>query len=123
MNGAALECYRSPEYAKTMALRAGKAVIDTAIVEGYDGPQPTDLNKGQSGNPGGRPKMPEDLKRAMQGMAAEALEVLQASLRSEDERMRLEAVKILFDRGYGKPTQAVDLTSKTDLGAAHLDAL
>src|SRR6476659_9830438 len=33
---AALECYRSPEYAKAMALRRGKSVMDLAIVEGYD---------------------------------------------------------------------------------------
>jgi uncharacterized protein (DUF1330 family) len=39
---AALECYRSPEYAEAMALREGKSVMDLAIVEGYDGPQPTD---------------------------------------------------------------------------------
>ena len=38
----ALECYRSPEYAKAMALRKGKSVMDLSIVEGYDGPQPTD---------------------------------------------------------------------------------
>ena len=38
---AALECYRSPEYAKAMALREGKSVMDLAIVDGYDGPQPT----------------------------------------------------------------------------------
>jgi len=37
---AALECYRSPEYAKAMALRQGKAILDLAIVQGYDGPQP-----------------------------------------------------------------------------------
>ncbi len=37
---AALECYRSPEYAKAMALRVGKALFDLSIVEGYDGPQP-----------------------------------------------------------------------------------
>lgn len=37
---AALECYHSPEYAEAMALRQGKAVLDLAIVEGYDGPQP-----------------------------------------------------------------------------------
>ncbi len=37
---AAVECYRSPEYAKAMALRAGKSVMDLAIVPGYDGPQP-----------------------------------------------------------------------------------
>ena len=37
---AALECYRSPEYAKAMALREGRSVMDLAIVEGYEGPQP-----------------------------------------------------------------------------------
>lgn len=37
---AALECYRSPEYAKALALRQGKSVMDLAIVQGYDGPQP-----------------------------------------------------------------------------------
>jgi uncharacterized protein (DUF1330 family) len=39
---AALECYRSPEYGKAMSLRQGKSLMDLAIVEGYDGPQPTD---------------------------------------------------------------------------------
>ena len=39
---AASECYRSREYAKAMALRKGKSVMDLAIVEGYEGPQPSD---------------------------------------------------------------------------------
>ena len=39
---AALECYQSPEYAKAMALRQGKSIMDLAITEGYDGPQPSD---------------------------------------------------------------------------------
>jgi uncharacterized protein (DUF1330 family) len=39
---AAVECYRSPEYVAAMALRKGKSVMDLAIVEGYEGPQPTD---------------------------------------------------------------------------------
>jgi Domain of unknown function (DUF1330) len=37
---AALECYRSSEYAKAMAIREGKSVMGLAIVEGYNGPQP-----------------------------------------------------------------------------------
>ena len=37
---AAQECYNSPEYAKAMALREGKSVMDLAIMEGYTGPQP-----------------------------------------------------------------------------------
>ncbi|WP_425336109.1 DUF1330 domain-containing protein [Sinorhizobium numidicum] len=39
---AALECYHSPEYAKAMALRQGRSVMDLAIIDGYDGPQPSD---------------------------------------------------------------------------------
>lgn len=42
---AAVECYHSPEYAKAMALRQGKSVMDLSIVEGYDGPQPSDARK------------------------------------------------------------------------------
>jgi uncharacterized protein (DUF1330 family) len=38
----ALTCYRSPEYTKARALRAGAVDIDIIVIEGYDGPQPTD---------------------------------------------------------------------------------
>jgi uncharacterized protein (DUF1330 family) len=38
----ALECYRSPEYAKAIEIRKNKAVADIVVTEGYDGPQPTD---------------------------------------------------------------------------------
>lgn len=38
----ALACYRSPEYAKAKALREGKSLSDLVILEGYDGPQPSD---------------------------------------------------------------------------------
>ena len=38
----ALACYRSLEYTKAKALRAGAVDIDIIVIEGYDGPQPTD---------------------------------------------------------------------------------
>jgi uncharacterized protein (DUF1330 family) len=38
----ALACYRSPEYAKAIALREGVATADLIVIEGYDGAQPTD---------------------------------------------------------------------------------
>ena len=38
----ALACYRSPEYSKAKALRAGAVDIDIIVIEGYEGPQPTD---------------------------------------------------------------------------------
>jgi len=37
---AALECYRSPEYAAAMALRLDAGVADILIIEGYDGARP-----------------------------------------------------------------------------------
>jgi uncharacterized protein (DUF1330 family) len=39
---AALDCYRSPEYAEAMAHRLGAAVADILVIEGYDGAQPGD---------------------------------------------------------------------------------
>jgi uncharacterized protein (DUF1330 family) len=33
----ALECYRSPDYQAAARLRAGKAVFDLVVIEGYDG--------------------------------------------------------------------------------------
>jgi uncharacterized protein (DUF1330 family) len=38
----ALACYRSPEYAKAMAFRDKSSVADIIVIEGHDGPQPTD---------------------------------------------------------------------------------
>jgi uncharacterized protein (DUF1330 family) len=37
----ALACYHSPEYQKAKGFRQGRAELNIAIVEGYDGPQPT----------------------------------------------------------------------------------
>jgi uncharacterized protein (DUF1330 family) len=36
----ALDCYRSPEYAKAILLRKPYADVDLLVVDGYDGPQP-----------------------------------------------------------------------------------
>jgi uncharacterized protein (DUF1330 family) len=36
----ALAAFRSPDYARTRPLRAGHAVCDFLVVDGYDGPQP-----------------------------------------------------------------------------------
>lgn len=37
---AAMTCYRSPEYAKAIAVRQAAADADLIVTEGYDGPQP-----------------------------------------------------------------------------------
>jgi uncharacterized protein (DUF1330 family) len=37
---AALDCYRSPEYAEAIALRQANAAAELLVLEGYDGAQP-----------------------------------------------------------------------------------
>ena len=37
---AALDCYRSPEYAAAIRIRLPVSTVDMVVIEGYDGPQP-----------------------------------------------------------------------------------
>lgn len=37
---AALDCYKSPEYARARDVRLPVSVADLIVIEGYDGPQP-----------------------------------------------------------------------------------
>lgn len=39
---AALDCYNSPEYQHAVALRTPHSTADIIVIEGYDGPQPSD---------------------------------------------------------------------------------
>ncbi len=66
---------------------------------------------GQSGNPNGRPKMPEDIKRAFKEMTPIAIEKLKEIIESPNtkETDRLRAIDIVLDRGLGKPTQELQV--------------
>jgi Family of unknown function (DUF5681) len=82
------------------------------------------FKKGQSGNPGGRPKMPDELKEAMQRLSDKAVKVLEDAMEGDDPRARILAANSVLDRGYGKPAQTVNAKIEgTDLSQAHLDAL
>jgi len=39
---AALDCWKSPDYQDAIKLRVAVSTIDLVIIEGYDGPQPSD---------------------------------------------------------------------------------
>ncbi len=49
------------------------------------------------------------LKLAFQKHGDELVQALLALTKSDDERVRLGAIQAALDRGWGKPTQAVDL--------------
>jgi len=68
------------------------------------------FKKGESGNPGGRPKENDELKALAREFTAEAIERIAFWMRSEEARASLSAAMALLDRGYGKPMQATEVS-------------
>ncbi|MBQ3448260.1 MAG: hypothetical protein IJG37_11525 [Synergistaceae bacterium] len=67
------------------------------------------------GNPskGSRPKkIPDELREAFRELVPRSVEVIGEILnnRKTKSNVRLEAVKVVLDRVYGKPAQAQDIT-------------
>ena len=88
-------------------------------------PNKSSWPKGTSGNPTGRPKLPEEVKAGLRDLAATAIDVLREALASDDHRVRVAAAAQVLDRGYGRAAQVIDatVTSMTDPSQAHLEAL
>jgi hypothetical protein len=74
-------------------------------------PNKTDRNrdgrfkKGQSGNPGGRPKIFTEVKEAAREHTEAAIETLVAVMNNEEATAaaRVAAANAILDRGWGKP--------------------
>ena len=63
--------------------------------------------KGQSGNPGGRPKTPEEIKALLRsGLPAAVRTVIRLATYSKNENIRLAAAREILDRNLGKPAVA-----------------
>lgn len=62
------------------------------------------------GNPGGgRPKMPDELKKAFQARTQDALNVLVEVMMEGDKNSdRIKAADSILDRAWGKAVQAID---------------
>jgi hypothetical protein len=77
------------------------------------------FKKGQSGNPKGRPKLP-NLKEAMAKVLAEekdgmvALDAVLLKLRQMAMKGNPKAIEMLLDRGYGKPNQKTESSVKLE---------
>jgi hypothetical protein len=74
------------------------------------------FKKGQSGNPNGRPR---GQTRAIANLAFEARKHSVLALKTlvdicrkgETESLRMAAANALLDRGFGRPTQSIDLSA------------
>lgn len=66
------------------------------------------FEKGQSGNPGGRPKgMPEVVELARQHTKAAIARLAEIMENGESERAQVAAAEIILDRGWGRAPQHV----------------
>jgi hypothetical protein len=66
------------------------------------------LLKGQSGNPGGRPKLPADVKEAYAAMHPRALARLSELIDSKNEKVALRACELIVERVEGKVSQPME---------------
>jgi hypothetical protein len=72
--------------------------------------------KGYTGNPGGRPKANRDVMELAREFGPEAISTLgRLLLESEDPKVRIEAAKVLLDRGFGKAPATMNLSTTRSL--------
>lgn len=69
---------------------------------------------GNSANPGGRPKIPDEVREATKAACPKAVAVLVALLDDKKPAIRLEAAKTILDRAYGKPVQMQAVAVEND---------
>jgi hypothetical protein len=65
------------------------------------------FKKGQSGNPGGRPKAEREVTELARDGSPRAIGRLIELVESEDPRAAIAAANAVLDRAYGKPTQPI----------------
>ena len=70
------------------------------------------FRKGESGNPGGRPKVLGEVPElARQHAPAVIAELARLALKAKNETARIAAIRELLDRGYGRPRQSMEVSA------------
>jgi hypothetical protein len=79
---------------------------------------------GASGNPGGRPALPPELKEAARAMSPEALNILAKIMRNAKApaAARVRAAESIMNRAYGTPPASVEVTNISDLPRIVIEA-
>lgn len=68
------------------------------------------FQKGQSGNPGGRPKEVADVRALAREHTKEAINRLVEWMQSDNPKASVAACVAILNRGHGMPTQSINTT-------------
>lgn len=73
---------------------------------------------GNCANPGGRPKIPEEVKEMARAASPQAMKALIGILESQDSRPNdiIRAAEVIMNRAYGTPTQSVEMSGSVNGG-------
>ena len=93
-------------------------------------PKAFQFKAGQSGNPGGRAKVPDTLKKRLRDITPEVVQFWYDTLKDPEAKLneRIKVSELIFERAYGKTPQSVDVNAsveqtKVDLSGVPEDQL
>lgn len=74
------------------------------------------FEKGKSGNPSGRPKIPDELKSRLKDICPEVVQFWYDTLKDPEAKLneRIKVSELIFERAYGKAPQSLDVNANVE---------